>query len=87
MISTVAGTDILVGDVLSDGAGSTTGPITSSAKVGSAVYELTGILSGTDSNGNPLISPPSATTTFNIHVIRFTVSVNSILYKVGKSTI
>ena len=87
LVSTVSGTDILVGEVTSDLAGTTTGPITNSAKVGSAVYQLTGTLSGTDSNGNPLATSPGASTSFNIHIIEFTVTVNPILYKVGKSTI
>lgn len=71
----------------SDGAGATTGTITSSGKVGTAVYQLTGTLSGTDSNGTPIANAASATTTFNIHVVEFTVSIADFIYSVGTAAL
>lgn len=60
LITTVSSTDILVGEVASFAAGATTGPITSTSRVGSSSYTLTGTLSGTI---NGVTIPSDAVTT------------------------
>ena len=81
LITTVSGTDILIGDVTSLNAGSTTGPITNTAKAGTSVYTLTGTLSGTI-NGITIPANAQTTETVTIHVVDFTISITDMLFKV-----
>jgi len=89
LITTVAsGTDsILVGKVISNTAGISTGPITDSSKVGSSIYRLTGYFNA-KFNGQSVISTATYSTDFNIHVVGFTLTPPSnILYAVGETAI
>ena len=76
LVSTVesaTGSNLLVGSVTDINAGTTTGPITSTAQVGTAVFTLTGSLTG--SIAGITIPVNSKSTNFNVHIVEISLVV------------